>query len=122
MKSLKIIIVVISSCWWSTLAEAAEERTGEQLYTDFGCILCHGISGHRGATAGRPLAPTNHTLTSFSQLVRYPARSMPAYAPEAFSDEQMSRVFDYILSIPASPEVEDIDSLQELRDRLYEAE
>ena len=116
MRICRIVLVPVLLALLPPAAGAQQERDGLQLYRDFGCIYCHGISGHRGATGGA-LTPLAHNFESFRTLVRFPARSMPPYAPEAISDEQLRRVFDYLMTVAAPPEVEELDILRDLRDR-----
>ena len=116
------IITACFSLFLSLNCFAAEERSGQQLFQDFGCMYCHGITGHRGATAGRHLAPTAHTIESFSLLVRFPANNMPAYESALLSNEQLGSIFEYINKLEEPPALEDIDSLSAMRDAILQPE
>jgi mono/diheme cytochrome c family protein len=93
---------------------AAEERSGEQLFKDFGCVLCHGSTGYRGGIAGRPIAPMQHSLDAFRILVRSPGNAMPAFAPKALSEEQLKKLYEYLRSVSPSPEVAELPLLKSL--------
>lgn len=93
---------------------AAEERTGEQLFKDFGCVLCHGSTGYRGGIGGRPIAPMQHSLDAFRVLVRSPGNSMPAFAPQVLSEEQLKKLYEFLRSVSPSPEVAEIPLLKSL--------
>jgi mono/diheme cytochrome c family protein len=95
-------------------ANAAEERSGKQLFTDFGCVLCHGSTGYRGGIGGRPIAPMQHSLDAFRILVRSPANAMPAFAPQVLSEEQLEKLYQFLRSVSPSPEVADLPLLKSL--------
>ena len=116
------IITACFSLFLSMNCFAAEERSGQQLFQDFGCMYCHGITGHRGATAGRHLAPTAHTIESFSQFVRFPVNNMPAYEPVHLSNEQLGSIFEYIQKLEEPPALEEIDSLSEMQEAILQKE
>ena len=88
-------------------AQAAAERDGLQLYQDYGCALCHGIGGHRGGAGGGPIA-----------LLRFPANTMPAYAREYIGDDELRRVYDYLVAIEAPPAAQDIPAVRALLEAL----
>lgn len=108
-------LIVIALGLLPAVTLAAEERSGEQLYTDFGCVLCHGASGHRGGAGGRPIAPTPHQLEAFRVLLRTPANNMPAYAPEALTDAQAERLHAFLRQIAPAPTVEELPLLENFR-------
>jgi len=93
---------------------AAEERSGQQLFTDFGCVLCHGSTGYRGGIGGRPIAPMQHSLDAFRILVRSPGNAMPAFAPQVLSEEQLKKLYQFLSSVSPSPEVADLPVLKSL--------
>jgi mono/diheme cytochrome c family protein len=94
---------------------AAEERSGEQLFKDFGCVLCHGSTGYRGGIGGRPIAPLQHSLDAFRILVRSPGNAMPAFAPQVLSEEQLKKLYQFLSSVSPSPEVAELPLLKSLR-------
>jgi mono/diheme cytochrome c family protein len=111
-QTMRFVILTVLACAGATAAAAAETRSGEQLFSAFGCVLCHGATGHRGGVAGQPIAPLQHDLDAFRVLVRTPARAMPAFAPEALSEEQLQKLYEFLRAVPASPEVADLPLLK----------
>jgi mono/diheme cytochrome c family protein len=93
---------------------AAEERSGQQLFTDFGCVLCHGSTGYRGGIGGRPIAPMQHSLDAFRILVRSPGNAMPAFAPQVLSEEQLKKLYQFLSSVSPSPAVAELPLLKSL--------
>ena len=93
----------------STPSRDAED--GENLWVEYYCYSCHGWSGN-GASALR-VSNTPRTLESFIRYVRKPAR-MPPYVNRVMSDEQLTDVYAFLLSVPPSPDAESIPMLRDL--------
>ncbi|MCZ6618277.1 MAG: hypothetical protein O7E57_09095 [Gammaproteobacteria bacterium] len=68
----------------------------------------------KGASAPR-VSNTPRTLESFIRYVRKPAR-MPPYVNRVMSDEQLTDVYAFLLSVPPSPDAESIPMLRDLLD------
>jgi mono/diheme cytochrome c family protein len=98
----------------ASAVNAADERSGEQLFKDFGCVLCHGSTGYRGGIGGRPIAPMQHSLDAFRILVRSPGKAMPAFAPQVLSEEQLKKLYQFLRSVSPSPEVAELPQLKSL--------
>lgn len=98
----------------ASAVSAADERSGEQLFTAFGCVLCHGSTGYRGGIGGRPIAPMQQSLDAFRILVRSPANAMPAFAPQVLSEEQLEKLYQFLRSVKPSPEVSQLPILKSL--------
>jgi mono/diheme cytochrome c family protein len=107
-------LLAVSLLLGAGAVSAADERSGEQLFTDFGCVLCHGSSGYRGGIGGRPIAPMQHSLDAFRILVRSPGNAMPAFAPQVLSEEQLRKLYQFLRSVSPSPEVAEIPLLRSL--------
>ena len=90
---------------------AGDAEDGEQVWVDYYCYACHGWSGN-GASAPQ-VSNTPRTLESFIRYVRKPAR-MPPYVNRVMSDEQLTDVYAFLLSVPPSPDAESIPMLRDL--------
>ena len=95
----------------AALAQQAESdvSSGKSLYDSFQCWQCHGYEG-QGGSSGVRIAPTNYPYIAFAQLVRF-TNLMPAYSPNVLSDAQLRDIYEFVRSIPAPPEHEDITIL-----------
>jgi mono/diheme cytochrome c family protein len=101
-----------------TGSDAADEKNGEALYHEYGCVYCHGYYGHGGGAGGpRILAPSPYNLEAFRVFVRTPQRLMPPYPADLLSDEKLRRIYDFVQSIEESPSQDDIPALIEMRER-----
>ena len=93
----------------STLVGDAEE--GEASWVTYYCYSCHGWSGNGGA--GPPVSSPVFTMEGFIRYVRNPVR-MPPYVNRVMSDQQLADVYEYLLTVPPSPDAESIPLLREL--------
>ncbi len=93
----------------STLVGDAEE--GEASWVAYYCYACHGWSGNGGS--GPPISSPAFTMEGFIRYVRKPAR-MPPYINRVMSDQQLADVYEYLLTVPPSPDAESIPFLREL--------
>jgi mono/diheme cytochrome c family protein len=114
MKMRTAALLAVSLLLGAGGVSATEERSGQQLFTDFGCVLCHGSTGYRGGIAGRPIAPMQHSLDAFRILVRSPGNAMPAFAPQVLSEEQLKKLYQFLSSVSPSPEVAELPVLKSL--------
>lgn len=91
-------------------APAGNPQAGKDLYLRYSCYACHGYDGHGGA--GARLVPMRMVGDRFTAYVRGPRTpQMPAYSSKLLTDAQLSDVWAYIKSMPASPEAKDIPLL-----------
>lgn len=93
----------------------AQESTGSggrgrELFETYQCWQCHGFEGQGGAALR--VAPMVYPFEAFMQLVRH-TNVMPAYSPNALSDENLRLIWDYLRSRPEPPAVEDIPALRD---------
>jgi mono/diheme cytochrome c family protein len=114
MKMRTGYLLAVSLLLGASGVNAAEERSGEQLFKDFGCVHCHGSTGYRGGIGGRPIAPMQHSLEAFRILVRSPGNAMPAFAPQVLSEEQLKKLYQFLSSVRPSPEVAELPLLKSL--------
>ena len=84
------------------LADAPQTPPGERLFVTKGCLGCHGASGRGGV--GPDLAGTKLSEADVLKQVRHPQKRMPAFPPEAISDDEVGKIYDYLKSIGPAPE------------------
>jgi len=90
------LILLVSPC---VLAQDSE--SGRDRYAGYGCVACHGAQGE-GTALGPGLATGALTLAEFIAYLRQPTGNMPAYPPDAISDEALGEVYAYLT--PATPQ------------------
>jgi mono/diheme cytochrome c family protein len=88
----------------------AQDGDGRDRFVAYGCYQCHGFEG-QGGDAVR-IAPSAYPFKAFATLVRRPGNVMPAYPPEALSDEDLRAIYRYVRSIPEPLPKDDIALLQ----------
>jgi mono/diheme cytochrome c family protein len=93
---------------------AGDPEQGRALFFERNCVACHGYSGETGT----PLLPLRLPQQAFIVIVRTsPTPAMPAY-PD-LSPEQVAHMYAYLESvIPSSPEIDEIEFLNNLRNNL----
>lgn len=91
---------------------AAEESNtgGRELYMTYQCWQCHGYEGQGGPDPR--IASKGYPFDAFVRFVRYP-NLMPAYTSKLLSDAELRSIYEYVLSIPAPPALEDIPALRD---------
>ena len=97
-----------------------DAERGKTLYLAYSCYACHGYSGETGT--GARLNPPRFNEAGFIAYVRSPpirdsagaGNSMPPYAGDAVSDQDLADVYTYVSSLPSrSPPIERIPLLRE---------
>jgi mono/diheme cytochrome c family protein len=78
-------------------AGPAEPASGQALFNAVGCWACHGYGG-QGTLSGPQIAPSALPLPIFQQLLRHPARLMPAYGAAVLNDAQVASLYAYLQS------------------------
>jgi len=80
------------------VANRPADMSGEQLYVTTGCASCHGISG-TGGIIGPALVKESGSVMSLSSMieeVRDGPKGMPAYTETRLTDDEISRIHDYL--------------------------
>ena len=90
------------------LAQSADK--GKAAYVKHGCWQCHGFVGQGGIT-GPKLAPNPMPLPAMSAFVRNTNGTMPPYPTAIMSEQDMTDIHAYLVSIPKSPEAKSIPLL-----------
>lgn len=75
---------------------------GERLFVIKGCLGCHGASGRGGV--GPDLARTALGFDAVRNQLRHARKRMPPFPPEAVSDEEVQKIYDYLRSLGPAPE------------------
>ena len=89
-----------------------EDGTAPQGKKDFvknGCYQCHGFQGQGGV--GPRLAPSPLPYENFAKFVRRPRDVMPAYSSKVLTEEKLKSIYEYLKSLPPSPEPSQIPLL-----------
>lgn len=94
-----------------TVPASGNAQQGRDVYLKYSCYACHGYDGHGGA--GARLVPMPMNLPGFTAYVHNPRR-MPPYTAKVLSDAQLTDLFAYIKSLPASPPAKDIPLLMRI--------
>lgn len=92
-------------------APAGNATRGKSVFTSEMCWTCHGTEGHGSVYAPR-LAPHLFPWEAFSNQVRHPMKSMPAYAPRYLTDRDLADIYAYLASIPEGPKANSISLLK----------
>ena len=81
---------------------------GRELYLNYQCWQCHGYEGQGGAAPR--IASTPYPFAAFAEFLRRP-NVMPAYPPNLLDDAELRLIYDYVISIPAPPRLDEIPEL-----------
>jgi mono/diheme cytochrome c family protein len=89
---------------------AGDAARGKAIYMKNMCDSCHGSAGH-GSRYGPRLTPP-FPWAAFAQQTRHPRESMPRYAVEFVSDQDLADIHAYLSSIKPGPKASDIPLLK----------
>ncbi len=95
--------------------DTTQTSASRDVFVKYGCHECHGYEG-QGAETGPRLAPDPLPREAFMFYVRHPARRMPPYAPSVLPDEDLEKIYEYLLSRPPPPPVDQIPLLSRSQD------
>ena len=93
--------------------ESGTAPPGKKEYIQNGCYQCHGFQGQGAGATGARLAPGPLPYEAFAKLVRKPRDVMPAYPAKVLSEEKLKKIYEYLQSIPPSPQPSEIPLLSE---------
>ena len=110
--SFAVISVAAAPAVNSALAQSppptAEPRSP---YVEHGCYQCHGYNGQGGVATGPALVPRGGDFKNFAAYVRQPAGVMPPYSANILSDADLQEIWEYVSSLPPSPQASDMELL-----------
>jgi mono/diheme cytochrome c family protein len=73
---------------------------GKRVCIAVGCSQCHGTIGQGSRPTGPHIAPDPMPYEAFAGLVRHPPNIMPPYTTVVLSDQQLTDIYAYLLTIP----------------------
>jgi mono/diheme cytochrome c family protein len=85
-------------------------NAGAALYKKNGCYECH-VNDAQGGPQGPRLGPNPIPLPRFVAYVRNPAGDMPPFTAKVISDDDLAKIYAFLQSRPAPPQVKDIPLL-----------
>jgi mono/diheme cytochrome c family protein len=95
------------------VAEGNAEN-GKRLFLRDGCWECHGYAG-QGSRDGARIANTALNAPGFIRYVRRPSGSMPAFVEKVATDQELTDIWAYLKSMPASKSAKDIPLLNQIK-------
>jgi len=115
---LRILTLLIAISWFPQIysqtppasGSAGNAQRGEQLFVMLGCNQCHNNRA-QGGNAGVRLAPRVLPFPVFQVLVRTPVNQMPPYTSKVVTDQGLSDIHAFLLTIPDPPSVGSIPLL-----------
>ena len=115
MKS-KLVAAALAALSFAAQAEApaGDATRGKALFMKNMCYTCHGTSGQGGDRGSGPrIAYDVWPWEAFSQQVRRPRETMPRYAAEHVSDQDLADIYAYVSSFRKGPQASEIPLLKE---------
>lgn len=110
-KKIVALAFAAASCAVFAQAPSGDAARGKALYMHNICWSCHGTEGH-GEPYGPRLAPDPLPWEAFAHQVRQPRGSMPHYAPQFVSDQDLADIYAYVAAIPAGKKASEISLLK----------
>ena len=93
---------------------AGDAARGKAAYMKNMCWTCHGTAGQGGDRGSGPrIAYDVWPWEGFAQQVRRPRESMPRYAPEHVSDQDLADIYAYVASMKPGAKAKDIPLLRD---------
>ena len=94
-------------------APAGDIARGKAAFMKNMCYTCHGTSGQGGDRGSGPrIAYDVWPWEAFAQAVRRPRESMPRYAAEHLSDQDLADIYAYVASHKHGTKAADIPLLK----------
>ena len=95
-------------------APQGDAARGKSLYMKNLCYTCHGSAGQGGDRGSGPrIAPNVWPWDGFVQQVRRPRESMPRYAADFVSDQELADIHAYLSTFKAGPKASEIPLLKD---------
>jgi len=116
MKKAAIACALAGFATTLVLADApkGDAARGQGLFMRNMCYTCHGTAGQGGDRGSGPrIAPDPFPWEAFTTAVRRPRESMPRYAAEFVSDQDLADIYAYVSSFKAGAKARDIPLLKE---------
>ena len=98
----------VSAAFAQAQVPAGSAERGLKAYLKYECQTCHGTVGQGGERgAGPKLTPIPFPYEAFVSQTRAPRRDMPAYRTQHLSNQELTDIYAYIMSIRPSPPAKD---------------
>ena len=100
-------------------AAAGDAEDGKRVFTNAGCVACHGADG-KGTTLAPQIAPPPMPLADLIRYVRKPSGKMPPIPASTASDEDLANVYAFLQSVaPAAAASESLKGNPDNGKRLF---
>ena len=96
-------LIALLACGAGALAQntaPGDAANGKRVYMAVGCYQCHGNVGQGSRPTGPHLAPNPIPYAAFAAQVRRPVNTMPPYTTVVLSEEALTDIYAYLVSIP----------------------
>ena len=114
MKKTLIALALAASLPALAQAPAGDVARGKAAYLKNMCWTCHGTAGQGGDRGSGPrIAYDVWPWEGFAKQVRSPRESMPRYAPEHVTDQDLADIYAYVASFKPGPKAKDIPLLRD---------
>jgi mono/diheme cytochrome c family protein len=102
-------------------ATAGSAQEGKRIFTNAGCVACHGAEG-QGTSLAPQIAPPPLELPGLIAYVRQPTGKMPPIPASTASDRDLANVYAFLKSVaPAATSAESLKGNAENGKRLFTA-
>ena len=88
------LLIQMGAC---PIAAQDDVDRGKRTFSEAGCVMCHGPSARGGD--GPSLVPMARDFPDFIRVVREGIGEMPGQAEEEVTDEQIERVYEFIVRL-----------------------
>jgi ubiquinol-cytochrome c reductase cytochrome c subunit len=114
MKAIRWIAWACVALGAQAQAPAGDAARGKAAYMKNMCYTCHGTVGQGGDRGSGPrIAYDVWPWEGFAHQVRHPRESMPRYAVEHVSDQDLADIYAYVASFKRGPKANEIPLLKE---------
>jgi cytochrome c553 len=103
----RLSIPILMAAWLAGGAPAfaqgappGDAANGRRVYMADGCYQCHGNVGQGSRPTGPHLAPNPLPYAAFAAQVRHPVNAMPPYTSVVLSEQDLTDIYAYLLTIP----------------------
>jgi mono/diheme cytochrome c family protein len=88
---------------------AGDVQSGKRVFTNAGCVACHGADG-QGTSLAPQISPPPVELAALMAYVRQPTGKMPPVPASTVSDQDLANVYAFLKSV--APAAEASESLK----------
>ncbi len=100
-------------------AAAGAAESGKRVFTNAGCVACHGAQG-QGTSLAPQISPPPRELPALIAYVRQPTGKMPPIPVSTASDQDLANIYAFLKSVaPASAASESLKGNPDNGKRLF---